>query len=78
LIQRSARKFVGAFFANNTLDQLAKKVAGINWTGTRIAVISRMQMDLIDNLCHDINKHCHDSSLKFILILIWMKCRPLN
>ncbi len=34
-----------------------------------ISVISHMQMDLIDNLLHDINKHCGASSLEFILTL---------
>jgi N-acetylglucosaminyl-diphospho-decaprenol L-rhamnosyltransferase len=34
-----------------------------------ISVISHMQMDLIDNLLQDINKHCRASSIEFILTL---------
>jgi N-acetylglucosaminyl-diphospho-decaprenol L-rhamnosyltransferase len=44
-----------------------------NVTGSKpiisISVISHMQMDLIANLLHDLNKHCQASSLEFILTL---------
>ncbi len=34
-----------------------------------VSVISHKQMDLIDNLLHDINKYCRATSLEFILTL---------
>jgi N-acetylglucosaminyl-diphospho-decaprenol L-rhamnosyltransferase len=37
-----------------------------------------MQMDLIDNLLHDINKHCRASSLEFILTLNLDEPLPLE
>ena len=37
-----------------------------------------MQMDLINNLLHDINKHCRASSLEFILTINLDEALPVN
>jgi hypothetical protein len=56
------------FKGNREISSVENKVTG-GTTIISISVISHMQMDLIDNLLHDIHKHCRASSLEFILTL---------
>ena len=56
------------FTSKREINSVENKVTG-STTIISISVISHMQMDLIDNLLHDINKNCRASSLEFILTL---------